>query len=80
MLNTKPKLMVIVAASYDHHLPRFEPAEQTPAPAGAPKSGYMIESMVSAGLHNVKADINDDPRPESATHNAICRWMGDTGI
>ena len=29
-----------------------------------PKTGYMIESMVSAAVHNIKADIDDDPKRE----------------
>ncbi len=28
------------------------PVEQTPVPTGAPKTGYMIESMVTAAAHN----------------------------
>jgi len=57
------------------------PVEQTPIPTGAPKTGYMIESMVSAAVHNIKADIEDDPKRETATWNAICLAdMGDTGV
>ena len=39
------------------------PVEQTPVPTGAPKTGYMIESMVSAAVHNIKAE--QDFRSES---------------
>jgi len=57
------------------------PVEQTPIPTGAPKTGYMIESMVAAAVHNIKADIANDPKRETATWNAICLAdMGDTGI
>jgi sulfide:quinone oxidoreductase len=57
------------------------PVEQTPVPTGAPKTGYMIESMVSAAVHNIKADIENNPKRETATWNAICLAdMGDTGI
>jgi sulfide:quinone oxidoreductase len=57
------------------------PVEQTPVPTGAPKTGYMIESMVSAAVHNIKADIENDPKRETATWNAICLAdMGDTGM
>ncbi|HUK57011.1 MAG TPA: FAD-dependent oxidoreductase [Nitrospiria bacterium] len=57
------------------------PVEQTAVPTGAPKTGYMIESMVSAAVHNIKADIENDPKRETATWNAICLAdMGDTGI
>jgi sulfide:quinone oxidoreductase len=57
------------------------PVEQTPIATGAPKTGYMIESMVSAAVHNIKADIENSPMRETATWNAICLAdMGDTGI
>jgi sulfide:quinone oxidoreductase len=57
------------------------PVEQTPIPTGAPKTGYMIESMVAAAVHNIKADIENDPKRETATWNAICLAdMGDTGM
>ncbi len=57
------------------------PVEQTAVPTGAPKTGYMIESMVSAAVHNIKADIENNPQRETATWNAICLAdMGDTGI
>jgi sulfide:quinone oxidoreductase len=57
------------------------PVEQTPVPTGAPKTGYMIESMVSAAVHNIKADIENDAKKETATWNAICLAdMGDTGM
>jgi sulfide:quinone oxidoreductase len=57
------------------------PVEQTPVPTGAPKTGYMIESMVSAAVHNIKADIENNTKKETATWNAICLAdMGDTGM
>lgn len=57
------------------------PVEQTPVPTGAPKTGYMIESMVSAAVHNIKADIENNEKRETATWNAICLAdMGDTGM
>jgi sulfide:quinone oxidoreductase len=57
------------------------PVEQTAVPTGAPKTGYMIESMVSAAVHNIKADIENNPKRATATWNAICLAdMGDTGI
>jgi sulfide:quinone oxidoreductase len=57
------------------------PVEQTPVPTGAPKTGYMIESMVSAAVHNIKADLHNDAKRETATWNAICLAdMGDTGM
>lgn len=57
------------------------PVEQTPVPTGAPKTGYMIESMVSAAVHNIRADIGHHDKKDTATWNAICLAdMGDTGM
>jgi sulfide:quinone oxidoreductase len=57
------------------------PVEQTQVPTGAPKTGYMIESMVAAAVQNIKADIQNNPKRQTATWNAICLAdMGDTGI
>jgi sulfide:quinone oxidoreductase len=56
------------------------PVEATPVPTGAPKTGYMIETMVSAVVHNISADIAGQPATAKATWNAICLAdMGDTG-
>jgi sulfide:quinone oxidoreductase len=56
------------------------PVEVTPVPTGAPKTGYMIETMVSAIVHNIAADLEGHPATATATWNAICLAdMGDTG-
>jgi sulfide:quinone oxidoreductase len=56
------------------------PVEQTPVPTGTPKTGYMIESMVTTIVHNIRNEINGQEPEESATWNAICLAdMGDTG-
>lgn len=56
------------------------PVEVTPVPTGAPKTGYMIESMVSAIAHNIADELNDRPAIAKGTWNAICLAdMGDTG-
>jgi sulfide:quinone oxidoreductase len=56
------------------------PVEQTPVPVGTPKTGYMIESMVSAIVHNVQDELAGKPATATATWNAICLAdMGDTG-
>ncbi len=48
------------------------PVEQTPIPTGTPKTGYMIESMVTATAHNI-ADVLAGREPqERATWNAVC--------
>jgi sulfide:quinone oxidoreductase len=56
------------------------PVEVTPVGTGAPKTGYMIESMVSAICENIVADIKGKPADARATWNAICLAdFGDTG-
>jgi sulfide:quinone oxidoreductase len=56
------------------------PVEPTPVPTGAPKTGYMIESMVSAICANIAADLAGTPAQARATWNAICLAdFGDTG-
>jgi sulfide:quinone oxidoreductase len=57
------------------------PVEVTPVPTGAPKTGYMIETMVSAIVHNIKADLQGTAADHKGSWNAICLAdMGDTGI
>lgn len=57
------------------------PVETTPVPTGAPKTGYMIESMVTATAHNIRMAIDGQSPSTRATWNAICLAdMGDTGI
>lgn len=56
------------------------PVEVTPVPTGAPKTGYMIESMVTAIAHNLAAELAGQPASAKGTWNAICLAdMGDTG-
>jgi sulfide:quinone oxidoreductase len=56
------------------------PVEATPVPTGAPKTGYMIETMVTAIVQNIKADIEGRPATAQASWNAICLAdMGNTG-
>jgi sulfide:quinone oxidoreductase len=56
------------------------PVESTPVPTGAPKTGYMIESMVHAICENVAADLAGRPAEARGTWNAICLAdFGDTG-
>ena len=56
------------------------PVEVTPVPTGAPKTGYMIESMVSAIVHNIHDVLAGKPLTHKPTWNAICLAdMGDTG-
>jgi sulfide:quinone oxidoreductase len=56
------------------------PVEATPVPTGAPKTGFMIESMVGAIVANIKSDVEGRPAEAEATWNAVCLAdMGDTG-
>jgi sulfide:quinone oxidoreductase len=56
------------------------PVEVTPVPTGAPKTGYMIETMVTAIVHNIADELPAGGRRTRATWNAICLAdMGDTG-
>jgi sulfide:quinone oxidoreductase len=57
------------------------PVEVTPVATGAPKTGYMIETMVTAIVHNIAADIRGEAATAKGSWNAICLAdMGDTGI
>jgi len=56
------------------------PVEATAVPTGAPKTGYMIESMVTAIVHNIADELAGRELSTNATWNAICLAdMGDTG-
>jgi sulfide:quinone oxidoreductase len=56
------------------------PVEQTPVPTGAPKTGFMIESMVTAIAANLRDDLAGRTAGAEATWNAVCLAdMGDTG-
>lgn len=56
------------------------PVEATPVPTGAPKTGFMIESMVRAVAQNLRAELNGKPATAQATWNAVCLAdMGETG-
>ena len=56
------------------------PVEATPVPVGAPKTGYMIESMVSAICENIASELRGETAHAQATWNAICiADFGDSG-
>lgn len=77
-LQRNPKFHNVYAAGVGIALP---PVEKTPVPTGAPKTGYMIESMVTAIAHNIGAALDGQEPKATATWNAICLAdMGDTGI
>jgi sulfide:quinone oxidoreductase len=57
------------------------PVEATPIPVGAPKTGYMIESMVTATAHNIREELDGKQPTHHATWNALCLAdFGDTGV
>ena len=57
------------------------PVEATPVPTGAPKTGYMIESMVTATVRNIRDQLDGKEPAAKATWNAICLAdFGDSGI
>jgi len=56
------------------------PVEATPVGTGAPKTGYMIESMVTAIVHNIRNELTGYVANEKPTWNAFCLAdLGDTG-
>lgn len=57
------------------------PVGPTPVPVGVPKTGFMIESMVSAVAANISAAIDGQPLSARPTWNAVCLAdFGDRGI
>ena len=57
------------------------PTGKTPVPVGVPKTGFMIESMVTAIAHNFKEILDGKPATHEATWNAICLAdFGDGGV
>jgi sulfide:quinone oxidoreductase len=57
------------------------PVEATTIPTGTPKTGYMIESMVTATAHNIQHAIKGEEPQTVGTWNAICLAdLGDTGV
>ncbi len=57
------------------------PVGPTPVATGAPKTGYMIESMVTATTHNLVAVLNGESPSVKATWNAVCLAdFGDSGV
>ncbi|MCC7096897.1 MAG: NAD(P)/FAD-dependent oxidoreductase [Thermomonas sp.] len=56
------------------------PVEATPVPTGAPKTGFMIESMVTTIVRNIQAELQGETPDYQGTWNAVCLAdMGDTG-
>jgi sulfide:quinone oxidoreductase len=57
------------------------PVGKTPVAVGVPKTGFMIESMVTATAHNIARALEGKPLDAEATWNAICLAdFGDGGV
>ncbi|HQY44310.1 MAG TPA: NAD(P)/FAD-dependent oxidoreductase, partial [Paracoccaceae bacterium] len=57
------------------------PMGPTPVPVGVPKTGFMIESMVTATAHNIAALLKGEEPREVGSWNAVCLAdFGDSGI
>jgi sulfide:quinone oxidoreductase len=57
------------------------PVGPTPVPVGVPKTGYMIESMVTATALNIGSLLKGEQPMAQPTWNAICLAdFGDTGV
>jgi sulfide:quinone oxidoreductase len=57
------------------------PVGKTPVPVGVPKTGFMIESMATATVHNIDQLIKGEEPSAVATWNAVCLAdFGDSGI
>lgn len=57
------------------------PMGKTPVPVGVPKTGFMIESMVTATAENLAALLRGKEPKAEATWNAICLAdFGDGGV
>jgi sulfide:quinone oxidoreductase len=57
------------------------PVEKTPLPVGTPKTGYMIESMVTATAHNIRDELLGKEPSDIPSLSALCLAdLGDTGV
>ncbi|MBC2834814.1 NAD(P)/FAD-dependent oxidoreductase [Paragemmobacter straminiformis] len=57
------------------------PMGPTPVPVGVPKTGFMIESMVTATAHNIANIVQGKAADRVGTWNAVCLAdFGDGGV
>ena len=57
------------------------PVEKTPVATGTPKTGYMIESMVTATAHNIRDELAGKEPSDVPSLSALCLAdLGDTGV
>jgi len=77
MFQRNPKFQNIYSVGVCVAIP---PVEVTPVPTGTPKTGYMIESMVTATVHNIRNVLDGKEPDQQATWNAVCLAdFGDNG-
>jgi sulfide:quinone oxidoreductase len=73
-----PKFQNVFAIGVGIAIP---PVSATPVPTGVPKTGFMIESMVTATALNIGELLRGKEPTHEATWNAICLAdFGDTGV
>lgn len=73
-----PKYKNIFAVGVCVAIPPMGP---TPVPCGVPKTGFMIESMVTATAHNIGNLVRGKEPDQVGTWNAVCLAdFGDSGI
>ena len=73
-----PKFQNVFAVGVCVAIPPMGP---TPVPCGVPKTGFMIESMVTATAHNIGNLVRGKEPDEVGTWNAVCLAdFGDQGI
>ena len=73
-----PKYKNIFAVGVCIAIPPMGP---TPVPCGVPKTGFMIESMVTATAHNIGNLLRGKEPDQVGTWNAVCLAdFGDSGI
>ncbi len=73
-----PKYKNIFAVGVCVAIPPMGP---TPVPCGVPKTGFMIESMVTATAHNIGQLLRNKQPTHQGTWNAVCLAdFGDKGI
>lgn len=76
-LHRNPKYKNIYSAGVCIAIP---PVGPSPVPTGVPKTGYMIESMVTSLVHNIAAELKGEEPKTTGTWNTICLAdFGDTG-
>ena len=73
-----PKYRNIFAVGVCVAIPPMGP---TPVPCGVPKTGFMIESMVTATAHNIGNLVRGNEPDQVGTWNAVCLAdFGDSGV